>query len=418
MKILVINQYAGNKGDRAVAYFVIRELARNGVKDVALSTHDRSFWPNANDIFGAQVRLVPWAESSERRHGFSGWLAARGQRTRSRYALQLVETLFSKGFKSKGISRLVCNREFFQELNRSDIVVSTGGHHVTTRFVPEAGAWQYLDMTVALLCEKPLALWSQTIGPLVFKEEKNRSFVRSLLSSCTNIVIREAESLLVLKELGVKLDNVHETFDSVFGLNDVLTDYVIPSRRQTNVGIAVYNAEARTTEKYNDYVLQMAKILDGICEMGLTPLFFPHELKGATVDDRCCIRDIINSAKSGNLCKVLEDDLGPVGHLHKVAECRLFIGHKTHSVVFALTAGTPLLALAYHPKTVKFMEQYQLQDFCLNDESLNAENALELLKHLHQNADMISEKQIARSYVVGEKVRKDFRDMLTRLGAI
>lgn len=415
MNIFVINQYAGNKGDRAVAFFVMRELRRNGMHNVALSTHDRSFWTNYKEIFGTQVRLVPWAESSEKPHGLISWLMARGRRTRARYALNLSETLFLRGINSSSICRFLCNREFCRELQRADIVISTGGHHVTTRFLPEAQAWQYLDMSMALICKKPLALWSQTIGPLDFKEEKSRVFVKKLLNSCSAIFVRETDSLQVLRKLGLKLDNVNETYDSVFGLNDELVDCLPPSRRQPNVGIAVYNAEGRTVECYNEYVLQMSRIVDGIVAMGLTPVFFPHEMKGATIDDRSCIRDIINSAKKGYVCKVLEDDLDPTGHLHEVTACRLFVGHKTHSIVFALTVGTPLLALAYHSKSVKFMEQYELEEFCIDDSKLCAESALELLDKLHQNADAISEKQLLKSREIGKKVRDDFKTMLEKL---
>jgi len=239
-----------------------------------------------------------------------------------------------------------------------------------------------------------------------------------LLSSCADIVVRERESLRVLKELGLEMNNVHETFDSVFGLDDELTTYVLPSDRQPVVGMAVYNAESRSAEGYDHYVRQMAKILDGIVRMGLTPRFFPHELKGAAIDDRICIRDIMNEAKHGGMCEVLQEDLDPVAHLREVAACRAFIGHKTHSVVFALTAGTPLLALAYHPKTVQFMKQYGLAEFCMQDSELDAEMALDLVQRLCENADSIGEGQLLRSRFVGAKVRGDFKDMLVRLQAI
>lgn len=37
MNVLVINQCSTNKGDRAVLYFVIRELFRNGANEVHVS---------------------------------------------------------------------------------------------------------------------------------------------------------------------------------------------------------------------------------------------------------------------------------------------------------------------------------------------------------------------------------------------
>ena len=72
------------------------------------------------------------------------------------------------------------------------------------------------------------------------------------------------------------------------------------------------------------------------------------------------IRSILEDVRFPQRCTVLDSDLDLAEHFAEVARCRAFVGHKTHSVLIALTVGTPVLALAYHPKTADFMKQYDL----------------------------------------------------------
>ena len=44
MKALVINQCSTNKGDRAVLFFVLRELSRNGIDQVTVSASNPEYW--------------------------------------------------------------------------------------------------------------------------------------------------------------------------------------------------------------------------------------------------------------------------------------------------------------------------------------------------------------------------------------
>ena len=62
---------------------------------------------------------------------------------------------------------------------------------------------------------------------------------------------------------------------------------------------------------------------------------------------------------------VLDADLGTGEHLLRVSNCRLFIGHKTHSIVFSLTVGTPVLGISFHPKTMDFMRLFDVADNCV-----------------------------------------------------
>jgi len=58
MRLLIINQNASNKGDRAVLLFMLRELVRNGIRELTVSTNFPSLWKGFRNLEGARVRFI------------------------------------------------------------------------------------------------------------------------------------------------------------------------------------------------------------------------------------------------------------------------------------------------------------------------------------------------------------------------
>jgi polysaccharide pyruvyl transferase WcaK-like protein len=414
MKVLVLNQYAGNKGDRAVCWFVLRELMRNGVSDIIVSTHDRSFWREEGNQGTMSARLVPWGWDAE------GWTNARGWRARwwwerQRFTRKVLFPLVRDRVRlGKGLPSLCSlgSPEFVAAVREADLLISTGGHHLTTRFGAECVVAQVYDLMIAHLAKKPLVLWSQTIGPFHFSNKKNEEAVRAVLNGAAQVWIRDITSVDVCRDLGVTNPNLRQTYESVVGLNDLVQDYVAPSDRDPVCGIAVYNAETRDNGDDHRYINAIAEIADRFVDQGLQVKFFPHEMKGAVINDRAFIQRIIKRMRRPHGVQMLDPDLDTPSHLRHVSQCRVFLGHKTHSIVFSLTVGTPLIALSYHPKTRDFMNQYELPQQCIDDKDLTPERVLETYARMRGQLDEIGRHQFETSRRFGESVRRDFRDML------
>ncbi len=73
MKVLVINQCSTNKGDRAVLFFVLRELARNGVDQITVSASNPEYWEDKPDFADVAVRVIPWGWDNSRKKGVGFW---------------------------------------------------------------------------------------------------------------------------------------------------------------------------------------------------------------------------------------------------------------------------------------------------------------------------------------------------------
>ena len=116
------------------------------------------------------------------------------------------------------------------------------------------------------------------------------------------------------------------------------------------------------------------------------------EIKGSGPDDRYMINDILKKIDKKDFCSILDRDLETFEHIKEVSKCKFFIGHKTHSIIFALTTGTPLIALAYHPKSRDFMKQFDLEKFAIDDDDLTSKIMIDKFDELYRDIDNIGSK--------------------------
>ncbi len=413
MKAIVINQCSTNKGDRAVLFFVLRELARNGIDQVTVSASNPEYWEEKPDFPEIAVRVIPWGWDNSRKKdvGFWGKVIHRIQKVmlKRRINFPLVRNALIAGTRPWYL-RFLVNRQFVKAIRETDIIISTGGHHITTMFVPDAVTPQIFDMAAALLYEKPLLLWSQSIGSFRFKSAKSRLMIQKILSGSGQIFIRDEDSAEQIKEMQVSMEHISKTRESVFGLCDIIKTRTKPSARPPVMGISVYvHTRANRLKEHENNPGYFASLVDHAIEAGYKVRFFPMELQGT---DRHFIEAVINNVNKKENCEIVEGFPGTLDHINEIAQCKMFVGHKTHSQIFSLLAATPLLAIAYHKKTEDFMAQYGLEKYCITDDQISAEKLIELFDEINNNLDFINEKQEMTGSKMCKQVREDFARMI------
>jgi len=385
---------------------------------VTVSASLPQYWHERPDFPSGPVQVVPWGWDLSRRSdvGFVGKVIHRVRKVmlpRHVYFPLVRDALLGKG-KKWYLEKLI-NPAFLEALKQADLVLSTGGHHVTTMFVKDAASPQLFDMAVALLYGKPLVLWSQSIGPFAFESDKARQMVRRILIEAQQIYIRDEGSIEAMRQLDVPQEHVRQTRESVFGLRPVVRVDKSPAERPPVMGMAVYvyvrDNPLRSSERYAEY---FAPLVDHAIERGYSVRFFPMELAGT---DRACIEAVISKVKNRQNCEIVEHFPGTAEHLNAVAQCRMFVGHKTHSQVFALVACTPLLAVAYHPKTKDFMAQFGLSEYCLDDQRITAAELIAGFDRVNRDLQEIWRKQQQVGARLAEQVQADFAQMIERFNS-
>jgi len=410
-QVLIINQYSANKGDRAVLFSLLRLLKPFEDLSVTVSTSDSSDWKGQSITEG--INLVPW--------GWDYHVNESTLFTKVKFFLlrriqpitySFLRTILIRRLPS-GFIKPIVNPAFYRAVMSSDLVISTGGHHITTLLAKNAVSSQLFDLGCCIVLKKKTILWSQTIGPLDFSTKKNEWFVKALLQSIESIYVRDKTSAEVVLSMGANSDNVRTTFETVLSLNDLVLSNKPLVDRKNIVGISVYSTVSRSGPELDKYIDTLSHFADYCVESKkCVVIFIPMELKNSGPDDRWLIKKIIDKTEHQDRCSLVDRDLSTEDHFNLIQECRYFVGHKTHSVIFALAAGTPLVALAYHSKTTEFMSQYGLSDYVISDNELSSDLLVSTFEKMTEDAEKIGEQIFIRSKDIAQKIRDDFNVMI------
>ena len=405
MNLLLIHQYAGNKGDRAVA-FAMSHMLKSLYPDanIVISTSSPDLWKGQEFFEKNNIRFVTSSWHFENLTGPYWALMRKFQK----YTFTILRTCYLKRC-CHSLTRLFVNPEFYSAVKQADIVISVGGHHFTTMLSRDlVSEINYDTMAVALL-GKPLICFSQSFGQFEFHNPKNKRLTTSLLENCKALYAREPQAVDTLKALGLTMRNVHTTYESVISLNRLFPNYTPPSQREKRIGIAIYATQKREPEVHRNYVNSIARAVNRFNDDGFRVTFFPMELKGTGPDDRWLIDEIISHVSNRDLTTCIDRDLPTYEHLQEVAKCRIFMGHKTHSTIFALATGTPLLGIAYHPKTRMFMRQFDIEQFCIDDADLTTSAILSRYESLLADLDSIGTAIQSKASQYAATIIDDFR---------
>jgi polysaccharide pyruvyl transferase WcaK-like protein len=329
-----------------------------------------------------------------------------------KYTYTIVrENYFS--FKLPLINRFLSHPIYYDNLKKSDLIISTGGHHFTTILSKDLVSDLTYDLSIAQHLKKRVCLFSQSIGPFEFSNLRNKKFVTKLLNDCSSIYIREEMSREFLLEMNIEVDDkLFYTPETVLSLNSLFNDYVRPSNRNNVLGVSIYSTKKRDEKETNDYINVISSICNYAISMGFKVRMFPMEIKNTEPDDRIMLAHILNKIELKENCEIVDKDMETKEHIIEVSKCKVFIGHKTHSTIFALASGTPLIAIAYHPKTIEFMKQFDLEDYSISDELLNSDYLINSLDKINLNLDSIGNKMFSKSNEFSKEISKKIAQIL------
>ena len=396
-KILIICQCATNKGDRAVAEYLIEQLQGREVQ-LTLSTTEPALWSHLTD-----VEVIPMGYRRIFPKLKNRFLEKVSRNLNSKYYdLFVFPDLIREESKHKKCLRT--SREFITRVQEADLVIVTGGHHVTSIRNPNALFAITYDIGLAALYAKRLVFWSQTIGPLEFSDPEADAFFGRVLGRADRICIRDANSSRCLARYpALEPKKIVKSYDSVFGFGNL---EVTPlSAREKKVGVSIFNGLKKSIAAYP----AIAKLLDHFVSRGYALEFFRMENDDKELAD---IHKLTALMQTKPRISVFPFRSSTREHLKELSGCQFFVGHKTHSVIMSLATATPLLSLCYHEKTRDFMKDYGLEHFALDDEQLAPAEAVAVADRLMCEAESVHEAMILRSKEIAEQVATDLRRII------
>lgn len=398
-KILIACQYATNKGDRAIAEYLIYQLKKQPDVKIVLSTNQPELWSSIRDERTEVIGMGYRDRSVAMKPGLVKKVVRK--LTAEHYKKVIFPALIREEPDHKLLRRN--SSAFIRQVEQADLVIVTGGHHITSIRSGNALFDVTYDIGLISLYAKRYVLWSQTIGPLKFTNPAAQSFFGRVLEKAQAVYIRDDNSRTCLEQLYPGLTNVRKSYDSVFGFGEL--EHVPYEKRDKKVGISIFNGLSKAYQTFD----HIAALLDHFVEKGYQVEFFRMEHTEKEFQDIC---NIMDKMKGRNTVKVFPFTTSTLEHLKEMSQCSCYIGYKTHSVIMALTTATPLLGICYHPKTRDFMADYGLAEYAIDDEKLTAQEAIAMAERIEENAGAIHGVMARRSREMAEQIAVDLEAML------
>jgi colanic acid/amylovoran biosynthesis protein len=280
----------------------------------------------------------------------------------SRAALLLV----LESVSANAAACLLCRseRQTYRDILSADLVVCKGGGWLLQ--YGRIKDLSYVPLVVhpavlALAAHRKVVFIGHSVGPL--NGRLGKWVYGWVLRRAKLIVTREPISTAVVRSLGVPEDLILEAADYAFTadmtqLPEGETPPVLNTSAQL-LGLTIRNwGTAHTTERYLQAV---GAAVERFCGMGYKVVLFPHV---NCPDDLELMRHFqtLLSTTARSRVTAFYGDYSPGALQRMYGECSLFIGTRLHSVIFALLAGVPSVAIAYEHKTPGIMSALGMAD--------------------------------------------------------
>jgi colanic acid/amylovoran biosynthesis protein len=238
-----------------------------------------------------------------------------------------------------------------------------------------------MTLSLAVHSPKPVVIYAQSIGP--FKRRFSKWITAKVVKRAALVLPREEHSLAELRSMGVSESRIELTGDEAFCLRPEKEvagqeEYAGAVGTSLRVGMAPrpwnfgYGPDqVLLTMKYRDSLVQTIDWLTG--EKQATVYMVANFVSPSGDNDRLYIEnELIPRLKRPDRVVQLPD-LDARGLMRLYAGLDLFVGTRMHANIFALTAGTPTVAIAYLPKTTGIMEMLGLREQVILIDEINPE---------------------------------------------
>lgn len=266
------------------------------------------------------------------------------------------------------------------EILRSDLVVALpGGYLQATNWRDDYWLFHWLTLGMALAADKPVMIYAQSVGPFV---GLHRSWARSMLRRISVISVREEFSLARLVGLGLDRNDILVVPDAAFGLTSsgvqdpVLSSAISELQRFPGpwIGVSVrehhFPGAATPDLLMERYLSEVAGAADRIIEStGGSAIFVPQCI-GSGGRDPEISRAVVSRMRHPTKALVIEDDLSPQALQFVYGKFEMLVGTRMHANILAMTAGTPVAAIAYERKTNGIMRMLGLEEDVINIDDL------------------------------------------------
>jgi len=237
---------------------------------------------------------------------------------------------------------------------------------------------------LANLFKKPFMIYSVGVGPLITEEGKR--WTRLTFELADAATVRDPESRALLTSLGVPAKQVQIKPDPGLSLvpkakaaAEIFEAAGVSLRERPILGVCLRNWTEG--EKSTAWKQELASALDRFLEKhNAQVVFIPfqvveHELE----NDHAVALELIDMMNFKDRVHTISGTYSPEVTAGLISRCRMLVGMRLHSLIFAASAGVPAMALAYDPKVYNFMKSLGLSEYTLDLQTMDMEALASML---------------------------------------
>lgn len=271
-------------------------------------------------------------------------------RYRDRYDLVVLSKQPHQTEKKFGVTAI--SRFHMLRVHRAirgcSMLISGGGSLLQDRTSTRSLMYYLSVMHLAQRKKKPVMVYANGIGPV--RRKWNRKLVVRVLQKTTAITLRDEESLRELQSMGLDRPDILVTADPVFSLRPGEPALAAQLRSQVGIpqdapvlGISLRAVTPNSAER-------LAALFDGVCQdTGYVPVFLCMQ----PAVDRKGAESVV--ALMRTRAYLLPDRLGAQEVMNALGRMELVISMRLHTLIFAATAGTPVMGFDYDPKVISLL---------------------------------------------------------------
>lgn len=360
MNILIGAHYNLNNGDRALLEATVRIL--------------QQYFPDSNITVSAyRPELL-----KDNRFSTVNWPLKNGNY--ENILVKCIENNFFRNFIYKNY-KMFCDSKYINAVNTADIVFISGGHHLTDILSKNSYYKLAVNFIIPIMLKKKVVLLPQSIGPA--SDTSVGASIKYILEHVHSVAYRDNSSKQFIESIKAKC-NATCIPDLVFSLEPVEKQVV-----EKTIGIALYHSYGGARRgKILPFTLSNLKLtIDAMINRGYKIVIIPMDS-----GDEYIAKDIYNELKSANkeeMFTVASRGNCIMDIINLFSGLSFTLAYKTHSTIFSMISGTPLVAIAYHPKSIEFMESVDLGEYAINDSDASYSNLINIINKIENNMDKI-----------------------------
>jgi colanic acid/amylovoran biosynthesis protein len=350
MKIIIINQPLGNRGDEAAHRSLLRALSQKLPRD---------------EIYVLFQGAVQDSIEQTRIHSpnitYINFPRLRGIGQLRKYALILNMLKLSILFP--------CTFKFANVIKNGDLIVCAPGGICMGLYQD----WEHIYwLSIAKFFNKKIVYYSRSFGPFPESNSSERHFKRisiNLLRNFDFISIRDSKTMKMADKLQLKyIPSIDTAFLDTPGASipDNIKKYLIkPYIVFVPNSLAWHPAYSNIDQNFiDDYYIKIITIIIGKYK-NYTIIMLPQLFNDRKFNDKVYFNKIKDKAEKDNIV-VLDDSINSDIQQSIIASSEFVIGSRYHSIIFAINNNRPFIALSYEHKISGLLSILSLNDSLVN----------------------------------------------------